>query len=983
MSKGKRHHQTEEMEEDSRQASARGEPGESDMMVMFRAMMAEQRMADNARQKADDAREEKRMIEEQRREEARQAEVRRLEEARQVEMRRLEDVRVQRELEVVAKQAELQKELEQRQYDQQVALLKIQKEMGEAASLANREFHTTDRKRDRALYGIPLLKEGEDLEEFLSTAERMLGVAEVRKADWISIIDSKLSGKTASIWQDILVTTNDYQEAKDGLLKSCGYTPKSAAEKLFSFRVEQSRGLTADQLYHRGQQLLRRVVAPGRLPEGMEFPILRGWIVGVIPKRAKAALDARTIETSLGLVNALRDFLELEGDKNESQSAIFKKNGSELVRERSSTLTCFKCGKAGHKAADCWKGGASAHKTGSASSGGAASKPIVCYTCGEEGHKSPQCTKYVKSDKGAIKDSNAKPRPVKSVWHSHPGCAQVMGVVDGTATPILLDSGASISVVPESLVAPERLAGGRVAVKPFGAREPILLPIADVTFQIGELEWEERVAVAPRQEGVEEEVLCSLDIVSERGLKLVLMANSIDSKEVSRVTTRAQAKTDRQEREEEVTQQREDGPLIKPISEALIEVQEEEEEVGGVLGIPEEDARESLGIETDAYEDCDEDEYALKKMTGEAPDLEVPLVRAGLGSRAALLLEVRSDPSLLKWRALADEKKEGFKWKEDLMYKTVTTHILEVVELLVLPKSFRKRVMDLAHEKLNHMGSRRVLSLLREKVSWPGMGQDVIKHCRSCDICQKCSKPKARQVPMMERQVMTEPFEALAFDVVGPLPKGKGGCTFLLTCICMASRWPEAIPLRSVTASAVAQGMLEIFSRTGVPLRIISDQGPQFVGKVITKLCKNLHIENIMTSPYRAQGNGVVERMHGTLGAMLTKAASSGLDWVGQIPFALFALRSAPNRDSGFSPFELCYGRHVRTPLDILHQGWAQKEFKELDTDEWAQWLVERLECWHDVARERGEDASSKRKLDFDKRGLWRKEIWCCVGCQG
>ena len=119
-------------------------------------------------------------------------------------------------------------------------------------------------------------------------------------------------------------------------------------------------------------------------------------------------------------------------------------------------------------------------------------------------------------------------------------------------------------------------------------------------------------------------------------------------------------------------------------------------------------------------------------------------------------------------------------------------------------------------------------------------------------------------------------------------------------------------------------------------------------------------------------GNGVVERMHSTLGAMLNKAANQGLDWVGQVPFALFALRSAPNRDSGFSPFELVYGRHVRTPLDILHQGWAQKEFEQLDTDEWAQWLVERLECWHDVARERGECASGKRKIDFDKKALER-----------
>ena len=221
--------------------------------------------------------------------------------------------------------------------------------------------------------------------------------------------------------------------------------------------------------------------------------------------------------------------------------------------------------------------------------------------------------------------------------------------------------------------------------------------------------------------------------------------------------------------------------------------------------------------------------------------------------------------------------------------------------------------------------------------------------------------------------MLTEPFEALAFDIVGPMPKGKGGCRFLLTAICMASKWPEAIPLRSITAKAVAEGMIEIFARTGIPLQLLSDQGSQFVGSLVTKLCRNLNIDKIKTTPYHPECNGVVERMHGTLGAMLTKASSVGLDWVGQVPFALFALRSTPNRDTHFSPFQLVYGHQVRTPLDILHQGWAEVSFKELDTSEWSDWLTDRLELWHDVLRERGKYASRKRKCAFDKKTVDRR----------
>ena len=679
------------------------------------------------------------------------------------------------------------------------------------------------------------------------------------------------------------------------------------------------------------------------------------------------------------LIAALQDFLVLEGETGSGQTAVFRGKSSEGFKERGSSITCYKCGRVGHKAADCWRGGTSGPKAVSAPSGGAAQK-VVCYTCGEEGHKSPQCPRNVRSDKGSNKE--VKPKAVKRVWMSQPKCVLLDGIVNGHSTPILLDSEAAISIIPESMVREDQKTWASVAVKPFGASKPMLLPIASLPFTIGDLEWEETVAVAPLQDGVEEEVLYSLDLLSDRGLQLVSMANSGKPREVYRVTTRAQAKTELEERKKELSEEAEDGATARPLVETGVDMLEEDEELDGVLGRPEEELVDLLGIEEetsvdgneeDVYVDEDEENlYELRQELDGTPDLEVPSVRAGPGSRTALISETRSDPSLVQWRALAEKGEKGFLWENSLLYKTVTTHVMEVERLLVLPKSFRERVMDLAHEKLNHMGSRRVLALLKQKFAWPSMGQDVIKHCRSCPVCQRCSKPRARQVPMVERKVLSEPFESMAFDLVGPIPKGKGGYRYLLTCVCMASKWPEAIPIRCMTASAVAQGMLEIFSRTGVPLKLLSDQGSQFVGKVIAKLCKNLHIESIQSTPYHPEGNGVVERMHSTLGAMLTKAASQGLDWVGQIPFALLALRSAPNRDSGFSPFDLIYGRHVRTPLDILHQGWAQREFEQLDTDEWAQWLVERLECWHDVARERGECASSKRKKEFDRKALDR-----------
>ena len=272
-------------EEDGGYPRGGGEP-ESELMTMVRVLMAEQRRAEVAREDA-------RRAEEERKEEVRRQELQEREEARKVEELEKEEARERRETEAVRRMAELQAEVEQRQYDQQVALLRMQAEMGEKATQAQREIQSSDRKRDRALFSIPIYKEGEDVEGFLSIAERRLRAAEIPQGEWIPIMGTRLSGAKASTWQDIIVTAGDYVEARDKLLKVCGYTPRLAADSFFGFKLEHSRGLTADQLYQRGQQLLRRMVAPRRVGEAEEYAILRGWIGNVVSKRARAAVDIR------------------------------------------------------------------------------------------------------------------------------------------------------------------------------------------------------------------------------------------------------------------------------------------------------------------------------------------------------------------------------------------------------------------------------------------------------------------------------------------------------------------------------------------------------------------------------------------------------------------------------------------------------------------------------------------------------------------
>ncbi len=118
----------------------------------------------------------------------------------------------------------------------------------------------------------------------------------------------------------------------------------------------------------------------------------------------------------------------------------------------------------------------------------------------------------------------------------------------------------------------------------------------------------------------------------------------------------------------------------------------------------------------------------------------------------------------------------------------------------------------------------------------------------------------------------------------------------------------------TASANEVAECFVDVISRTGIPLKVLSDRGSVFLSRVMSRVCEMLGIDQIVTSPYRPQSNGVVERMHGTLKPMLAKACERELDWSDFLPLALFAIRQVPNRDVGFSPHQLVYGRSVLGP---------------------------------------------------------------------
>ena len=159
-------------------------------------------------------------------------------------------------------------------------------------------------------------------------------------------------------------------------------------------------------------------------------------------------------------------------------------------------------------------------------------------------------------------------------------------------------------------------------------------------------------------------------------------------------------------------------------------------------------------------------------------------------------------------------------------------------------------------------------------------------------------------------------------DIIGPLPKSRRGHRYILVVCDYATRYQEAVATRYIDAASIAEELLKIFARVGVPEEILTDQETNFTSQLLTELYNMLHVQPIRTTPYNPQTDGLVERFNQTLKSMLRKTAEEGKDWDVLLPYLLFAYREVPQASTGFAPFELLCGYRVRGPLDILKESW-------------------------------------------------------------
>jgi len=181
---------------------------------------------------------------------------------------------------------------------------------------------------------------------------------------------------------------------------------------------------------------------------------------------------------------------------------------------------------------------------------------------------------------------------------------------------------------------------------------------------------------------------------------------------------------------------------------------------------------------------------------------------------------------------------------------------------IVVPETMRKVTLQKIHQ--GHQGIQKCRLRVKNSVWWPGVSRDMENFINSCPECQKTmSLPRE---PLLQTPLPTYPWEKVASDLFEHKKN-----TYILV-VDYFSRYVEVQKLSSTTSTSIITVLKSLFAHHGVPITLVTDNGPQFVSQEMNEFSLTYGFNHVTSSPHYPQSNGLAERTVKTVKQLLSKS---------------------------------------------------------------------------------------------------------------
>jgi len=253
------------------------------------------------------------------------------------------------------------------------------------------------------------------------------------------------------------------------------------------------------------------------------------------------------------------------------------------------------------------------------------------------------------------------------------------------------------------------------------------------------------------------------------------------------------------------------------------------------------------------------------------------------------------------------------------------TNTDENIYIPVIPKVLTSEILYMFHDspQSGHLGIKKTKERIKRRVYWDNMNKEITTYVKTCQVCQRTKSENLRPPGLLGTvKPPTAIFETLYIDLQGPFPVSQKKNRYILVIVDQLSKWVEFFALPVATAKRIVL-LLEdhVFCRFGAPKNIVTDQGTQFLSKIVAKCCDEWRIRHSLCSPYHPQPN-ISERTNRTLKGMIAAYVEKNhTKWDLHLQKFALALRTAVNDTTNVTPALLNLGREITLPYDNLLSG--------------------------------------------------------------
>jgi hypothetical protein len=251
------------------------------------------------------------------------------------------------------------------------------------------------------------------------------------------------------------------------------------------------------------------------------------------------------------------------------------------------------------------------------------------------------------------------------------------------------------------------------------------------------------------------------------------------------------------------------------------------------------------------------------------------------------------------------ELNQFIKVKEEL---TLAKNVILRGTRIVVPKSLRDRTLALAHQ--GHQGIVKTKQLLREKVWFPQIDNQVTALVSNCIACQ-ANGPNVQPTQLQMTPLPPSPWHTLNVDFCGPFPTGE----YLFVAIDAYSRFPEVEIVHSTSATSTITKLERIFATHGIPSVIKSDNGPPFTSQEFQDFVEEMGIRHARVTPLWPQANAEAENFMKPITKAVRSAHIENKDWKRELFKFLMNYRVTPHSTTKIAPAELLFNRKVHVKL--------------------------------------------------------------------